>query len=287
MHKYHMNLKKIRQGQIYINNVCNLACPNCSSYNNFKFKGHLAWRDSKDKIAKWQEYVTFDELAILGGEPFSHPDLDTWVYNLRDMYPDVKDFRITTNATLLQSNADRIRSYLAKGVIIECSIHSQDQFDTTWADVIQILGQRPYHINRQDDAFYFVSASQTLFELRPAWEFINNSIHSIENNTVHFHNSDPEVAHSACKWNDCNYFVDGNLYKCVVTATIGLFAKQFNVAEEHHKLIENIQYADPYLPKEQIYAFLDSIERACAQCSLCPEHVEFSKMTIPIKKVDV
>jgi len=282
-----MNFKSIRQGQFYINNVCNLACSNCSSFNNLKFKGHLSWEDSRDKIFKWREILTFEELAILGGEPFSHPDLDTWVYNLRDLFPEVKDFRITTNATLFSSNIDRIRSYLDKKIIIECSIHSRQQWQPTLEQIKTILGDRVVDTKYRDGGLFYYENDQPLFEVRPAWEFVNNSLEIIKNGVLYFHNSDPNIAHNACLWKDCHYFVNGNLYKCVVTATAGLLGQQFSIYEKHQQIISTIEFANPFDDIEKVINFIDKIEMVCPQCTLCPEKVNFKEFNVQIKKLEL
>lgn len=283
-----MNVKKLRQAQFYITNVCNLACPDCCSFNNLRFKGHFPWEESSKKISKWRDLLTFEELAILGGEPFSHPELDTWVTNLKALFHEVEDFRITTNATLFKHNIERIRNYINQDIIIECSIHASDQWQHTLNDINTILHGREFVVTEIDQVLYYTSDQKTLFEVRPAWKFLPSSVKDISSGMITFYDSDPVEAHNSCLWKNCHYFVQGNLYKCVVTATTGLLSQQFSINNRHSEIIANTKYADPFDNLDNVLNFIDGIEHHCEQCALCPTgKLEFSNIVIPLKKVKV
>ena len=64
---------------IYITNVCNLNCDNCSHLNNFPFSGHQKWDDYKDMYAGWSKIFDPARVFMVGGEPLSNPDFLKWV----------------------------------------------------------------------------------------------------------------------------------------------------------------------------------------------------------------
>lgn len=90
----------LKLAHIYITNVCNLNCVDCTSFNNFDFRGHQRWSDYRDIYRTWSEKLHLDEIAILGGEPFANPDLLAWVDGIMEFWPHSR-INIVTNGTQL------------------------------------------------------------------------------------------------------------------------------------------------------------------------------------------
>jgi organic radical activating enzyme len=71
---------------IYINNLCNRTCEGCVTYSNFAFTGHYDFKVSEDYLNKWSEILHLEEINLLGGEPFLHSDLLSWVTGVKSIF---------------------------------------------------------------------------------------------------------------------------------------------------------------------------------------------------------
>jgi hypothetical protein len=101
---------------------------------------------------------------------------------------------------------------------------------------------------------------------------------AFRNDRFEFYNSDPELAHAACKLNTCHHMVDGRLYKCAVTATAKEFLQQQGLAVP--PLIDQYQ---PLEASQIDQAALDALQRTIPQCKLCPEAVSPMKLKSSLK----
>lgn len=266
--------------QFYIGNVCNLACPNCASFNNYAFKGQFDWQSNNESAEAWSKILDPEEVAIIGGEPFTNPDLKNWVYGLLEYFTP-KDFRITTNGTFLERDIETILEFTNAGVNIEISSHSDAHYELHNRYISK------YYPNKQvlDDAIVYTNNSKGFIEIRNATEFFNISVKENKDGIFYMHQSNPVIAHSNCPVSDCHYVVEGRLYQCVVTATTPMFAKQFTVDKHSLDKINQIQSCSPFDDIDTIQRFLNKIDSPCMQCSLCPENIYTEKFILPKKKV--
>lgn len=272
--------RSIKFLQFYIGNVCNLACPNCASFNNYAFKGQYSWEQNAEAANRWSEILDPTEVAIIGGEPFTNPDLDNWVKGLLSVFTP-QDFRITTNGTFIERDIERILEYTRLGVNIEISSHSAEHYVSQNSFI-----EKHYPFKEVlDDAIVYKNGSKGFIEIRDATQFFNICIKEIKDNVFYMHNNDPALSHSACLVSDCHYIVEGKLYQCVVTATAPLFAQQFNVDEHSQQLLSTVKSVSPYDDETVIESFLNAINSPCSQCALCPSKITTESFVLPEKKV--
>lgn len=285
---------KLEFVQFYINNVCNLACPNCVSYNNFAFKGQFDWKSNENTARQWSNVIDPYEIAIIGGEPFTHPDLDSWVYGLKQ-YFNPPDFRITTNGTFLNRDIEKIKEYIDANVNIEISAHSRKHFDDSIAFIkeqfpdwnIEVVEDEPQwdHIVKR----FIKEDTKGWLQVRTAYKFWDSSVKEVKNGVIYMHNNDPAAAHSKCEMSDCHYIVEGRLYKCVVTATAPMLAKQFTLDNHSQDVLKLTKSISPFDDVDVIDEFIDNILEPCAQCAMCPIHVleTVKEFELPRKKPKV
>lgn len=280
-----MSKPRIPIGTFYMTNVCNLTCTNCATFNNFRFKGHFNWEETRPYAERWAEIIDIEELSILGGEPFAHPDLDTWVYELRKLWPKCEDFRVTTNGTMISQNADRIREYLKHKVTIEINVHDPALWNDIELAVNDIMKDFEYQINdyvgeldRSNRESYKERHLQwkdntgwDYITMRESYEFTPTAIERINNGLIYMHRSRAEVAHSNCPFWDCHHFVNGKFYKCNVTAMSDLLHRQFSVNKECQDILNRSVGLSPFQPMEEILEFLNNLDKPIEQCQLCPE----------------
>lgn len=286
----------------YMTNVCNLTCTNCATFNNFRFKGHFDWEVTRPYAEKWAEIVDINEIAVMGGEPFLHPDLDTWVYELRKLWPDCPDFRVTSNGTQLMRNVDRIRKYFENRISIEINVHDPALWDKIQADSEEILKDIDWELednvgslprpNMPDylerNRVYLDKDGQVLIMMRESYEFFPTSIERIQQGKLFLHRSNPEIAHENCFMKDCHHFVNGLFYKCPTTAMSDLLHRQFSVNDECQEILNRSAHMDPFRPIDEILEFIENLDKPIEQCQLCAEQ-PFEKMVkvYPLSKTKI
>jgi len=271
---------RIDTGQFYITNVCNLTCDDCISFNNFKFRGHMTWESARQRVEQWAKLIDIDYLCIIGGEPMANPELDTWVRELRRLWPVTRtEFSIVTNGTYLQSwDQDQIRDWMELGVTIEISCHDPEQWPDLVAWASRILGDlydpAQLQVDYKDGVLthnYCLEDGSRLIALGQHWLFGPSAVRQITPDGLEFHNSDPATAHKHCQTKLCHYFVNGVMYKCPVTATAAMLTEQFAVPEDQRQLLNASRGLDP-LESKNLSTWFARLDQPIAQCRLCPEY---------------
>jgi 4Fe-4S single cluster domain len=278
----------------YITNVCGLACPGCASFNNYAVKGHYSWETAKERTRRWSELLDLRQISIIGGEPFLHPDLDNWVVGVRDAFRHVDDIQIYTGLTgpSLLRHKDNIRRWLLEhNVKVQISVHSPDWWEESRQTARQILEGLDYtEVDGmdmgsfpQERTSWYDSDGKLLFTMMRQWEFFPSAEKSVVNGKMYFHNNDSEEAHRACLCKDCHYFVDGLLYKCVITGTASMLLEQFSLDDRSKELLSRVKGLDPFT--DGFTPFNTSVP----QCSLCSTRTKqiIPIGTIPTKKPKV
>lgn len=268
-------------GQFYVSNVCNLSCDGCISFNNLQFRGHYTWAASRERVEAWSRLLDIDYLCIIGGEPFANPELDTWVRELRRLWPQVnREFSIVTNGTYLDRwDRNQIMDWLEMEVTIEISCHDPRHWLPQVKTVEEILSQctEPVILDiGYDDGIlvhdYCLENGHRLITLQQHWLFGPNAVKRItDQGVMEFHDSNPRIAHQTCRCADCHYFVDGKMYKCPVTAAAEPLTQQMQMEPRAREILEKSRYCDPLRPGENLAAWFRDLMQPIAQCSLCPE----------------
>jgi len=117
----------ITNAEFYITNVCNLSCNNCNRFNNYNFKGAQQWKDLSTIYSQWAKILTFDRMSIIGGEPFTNPDLSNWLIGLSELWPNT-NLAVTTNGTKLKLSNHIIEIMREKKIKLRISLHSKDLY---------------------------------------------------------------------------------------------------------------------------------------------------------------
>lgn len=267
-------------GQFYITNVCNLTCRDCISFNNFRFRGHLKWADSQERVEQWARLVDIDYLCIIGGEPMANPELGTWVRELRRLWPVTRtEFSVITNGTYLRAwDQEEIKDWLEQAVTIEISCHDPQQWPdmVAWAQDLLASLVVPWRleIDYRDGVLthsYCLEDGQRLIALGQHWLFGPSAVRRVTDQGLEFYRSDAATAHRNCPARLCHYFVDGIMYKCPVTATAAMLTEQFGMPDDQRSLLEKSRGLDP-LTAPSLTRWFGTLDQPVAQCSLCPEY---------------
>lgn len=290
--------KKIKLSlvQFYISHTCNLSCPNCLSLNNFAISGHDFY--DHDLVSQWADTIDIDDLTIIGGEPLSNPDLDNWVTGLKSVYPDVVDFKICTNGTLLDQWVESAKTWINNQVVIEISVHSSkhlEQINAAIEKIVEHLDVETFSGNYPDYVFpeYYREYNKIIFYKQfPAFiinynfEFSEWGVKSIEPNKLNFYRNNAEIAHKHCPYKDCHYIYKGEMYKCGTLVGAKALIERYHVDTLSNILISHykpISLTDPDIKNK-----LSTItEKSIPQCAMCPvgEHNSVSIENATIKKL--
>ena len=235
--------------EIYITNVCNLTCRGCNRFNNYSFKGHQYWLDNADAVEKWSKRLQPETICIIGGEPTLNPDLETWAYNLRRLWP-TANIMIQTNGTYVRPH---FKDFWAKYQVgFAVSLHDIDT-----ADAIMQTWQEQMHFNEFLPGFFFHQA---------------NIIK--QNDYFTLHTSNPAEAFNACGMKYDHTLYNGKLYKCPMVALIPEFDKQFNLQISNHQrtLLNSFVPLTADCTEEELQAFSAQRESPISQCEMCAQH---------------
>ena len=278
-----MMLKKyyIADSTFYITHACNLTCHNCETYNNRKFKGHYTWAKYEKDYEAWSHLVDLGIVNIHGGEPFTNPDLYNWAIGLKRLWPNSKDYTISTNGSILNKKSDLVKDLVLAGWRLDISVHDPVTFEYIKNNFIKILEDINISVKLdqgKEDGEIVVfdeSNSKCLATILPQYYFLKNSTKYIKQGKIYMHRSDVEKAHHLCQHYDnmppCRWFVAGHLFKCHLTAISNDLINQFTIEEDAVELLKKYKPASAYESSEYLEKFFQDLDKPLAQCTLCPE----------------
>jgi organic radical activating enzyme len=281
----------IEESVFYITNVCNLTCNNCETYNNRKFKGHFKWQDNQDDYYNWSRLVSFGLLNIHGGEPFTNPELLTWATELKKLWPNCKNYTVSSNGTLLKNNIELSRQIIDMGWTIDVTVHDPIQWNDIVEDSKNIVSSFNYDVNSDSKELRYIdkNTSRILISIIPEYYFYKSSNKYTRHGKIFMHRSDPNAAHRECisgSQDPCRFFVRGKLYKCPLTAISDDLIDQFAVEDEATSLLKKYKPATASMPIEELEDFFNNINNPISQCTLCPEsHIRFPIYPLSNKKI--
>lgn len=271
-----MKKHKLDTVQFYISHTCNLGCSNCLSYNNFAIKGHDKFEDWAAEAEAWSKLLDPQDMSIIGGEPFSNPDLHNWVIGVRKLFPDHNDFKICTNGTMLNKYAEQMQSWFDLGVIIEVHAHSEEHYAQAQQDLENIIqdfhkmcfapeGSPDYYAD-DFDLFYTVQGKIVAVVAAP-YDFDKWGVNVYKEQWT-FYDSNPMMSHITCVANNCHYIYKGKLYKCGTIVGAQEFVKTYNVEPKAADLINAYMPID--LKDKALDDQINNLKKHIPQCSLCP-----------------
>jgi organic radical activating enzyme len=279
--------------EFYITNVCNLACPGCNRFNNYKFRGFQRWEDYKHDYKQWANEIRFtSHMGILGGEPFLNPDIMSWIDGIHTLWPNTK-LNVITNAYRL-NQVPGLYEYLLnhRRVHIKVGIHNKTKRKFITGEVEKFL-QAPLIYSYNNSNIYqemltITDANGISVLIEYNWWFHQGSlIKDLESDNFSLYNSNPTVAHNNCSMKYCHTFSNGRLYKCGVAALLPDFDKQYtiNLSPEDRALMldyPGIGINDSTEVKQQ---FIGNIRDEIPQCKFCPEVYKGDQIFAEEKKV--
>lgn len=271
----------LHTAQWYITHTCNITCSHCLSYNNYAIGGHSNFEENLEYAKKWNDLVVIKDFTIVGGEVFTHNNLDEWVLGLRNIFSDIKNFKVITNGTLLNKYKQSFDKWFEHDVIIEISFKHQNHYN----DLIKILSNyKNVEIKKHmlyDEAIYIDGKLRFLIE--NCRSHIPWAVKDTDNNLYNFYYNDSKEAHNKCWQKYCHYFYEGKLYKCGTIVGAQEFIKKYKTKENVKSLIQGYKPIDPM--SNHLQEKIKNINNEIPQCSLCPVKGEYETITFSQKKI--
>lgn len=265
---------KIPYAEFYITNVCNLSCPGCNRFNNYKFTGYQRWDDYSEVYAQWAQQVDIGNIGILGGEPLLNPTFMAWVTGINQLWPSCR-IRIISNGFRL-SQQTNLYALLKQHRNIELwvGIHNK-QHKKEIVQKVKDFTQSPHTVEFNTDNPYqqymiITDANGVCVRIEYNWWFHQGAIVKIDN-TLSLHQSDPQKAHDICHMKTCHHFVKGQLYKCGVVAVLPEFNQQHNLLlnTDDSDLLNG--YQPLTIENNNKAEFIAALSQPIPQCKFCPE----------------
>lgn len=276
---------------IQINHVCNLTCSGCATLNHINFRGHYRLKDREPYLEKWSKIADFEEISIVGGEPYLSPDLVEYGIKVRELWPNA-EIDVSTNGTLLflDKNIEKTKELIKQNILIKISCHSLDHLEKIEQSVHKILDGcdrieevvTPMGQHRKD---YF-KGSQRVFMVTIFDNFFEPWYKELKDGTVYLHglDNDPVASYNSCLAN-CLTMIDKFLFTCALTSTYFAGKHQFKYEEHAKELLDQYVPCSPDDDIESIKQWFDNLGKPIAQCSLCAmdKRERPNEIWVPIK----
>ena len=193
---------KVSLPQVLIDIVygCNLRCTHCTHFSPYR-SGYVSVKDFVLWCKTWREKLQVEEVRILGGEPFLHPELRSILLECRKIW-DTSRIVVHSNGTLInQSSLELLEAIKEIGAHIIVSDHGVFTKCSDCNDMCRLLEQHKidYVRNWADDYWW----AQTQWDTGP----------------LPFKSS-PLEAWSNCWANKCVAIANNKLYKCGILAGV-------------------------------------------------------------------
>ncbi len=242
-----------------ITSLCNLRCPGCTHYSNYKLNSTVDIETGVSWLEEWSGRVTPEEFYLLGGEPLIHKDVNAYVETVTRLWPNARR-HVVSNGLLFERNRDFFRVLAETGTKLLISIHSHR--DVRYLDrlikSLEVMKQeaerhqfqvefRREQISRMFYTFYQGEGA----DMRP------------------FEDGDPKRSWEVCGNKLCKTIHQGRLWKCPPIAFLGLVAERFDLDKvDAWKPYLSYQGIGPDASDEEIMSLYR--EKEAPICSMCP-----------------
>jgi organic radical activating enzyme len=282
-------MRKINYCEFYITNVCNLACPGCNRFNNYRFKGFERWEDHEAEYTQWAKELAFGSIGILGGEPLLNADFMSWLKGIRKLWPHTSTKVVTNGFYLNRVNGlyDYIQSdsKVQIWVGVHNKMHKEKIIDIVKEFLVSPL-QYDFNIDNIYQQYMWVTdANGVKLKIEHNWWFHQGAIVQTETGKT-LHNSDVKKAHDICHSKTCHHFMNGKLHKCGAVALFPEFDRQFDLelSLDDRQLMNSYQPLSVTDSEETKNMFIKNLNNSIPQCKFCPEAYRGDKIFAKEKK---
>lgn len=262
--------------EFYITNVCNLACPGCNRFNNYKFKGFQRWADHEEEYTQWSKQLHVGSIGILGGEPLLNTDFMLWLQGIRRLWP-TTFIKVVTNGFYL-NKVQGLYNYINADRNIELwiGVHNKMHKEKIMHNIETFLtGPLTYNFdntNPYQEYMWITDVNNVKVKVEYNWWFHQGAIIQTETGKT-LHNSNVASAHDICHSKTCHHMMNGKLYKCGAVALFPEFDSQHNLelSSEDRVLMNSYTPSSITDSNDEKNNFINNLKNAIPQCKFCPE----------------
>lgn len=267
---------------IVINNICNMTCSHCGGLACYDFVGNFDYKDSRDRLLKWSEYLDTDNIAFAGGEMFLHPKLDEWFINLRKLWPDAH-IEVPTNGSRLIQNLDVARLIVGDGnahLRVSCHYDDENKWEDIkqkilkvlepWLDRIEVI-EKDYIPEQQNRTIEYLINGKRILRYEHFIHFVQPYHQRVEDGTVHFFmGGDQEKSFESCPWHTEYNVQHGLMYHCPAVTNYPEAKHQVKYVKEVEDSLEKYKACDPLDGFEAVKDFIEvGIKKSIEVCKHC------------------
>lgn len=264
-----------------ITQVCNLSCTGCTNYSDLQHEGYLTWADGKRQLEAWLERVDISEFGILGGEPTINPEVNDWIFGLRELMPNAQ-IRFTTNGVLLGKKFDIVKHMMEIGnCVFKIAFHREDpELEEIVNRIFEMYDWEPvteYGIQRwrTDNNVRFHVKRPDIF-----WKTFKGDYHNMSP-----HKSDPAEAFGICCQQTCPLLYNGRIYKCSTSGLLKDTLERFNYPNHDQWLPYITNGIGIDCSESELNEFLENFGQPNKLCSMCPTTKDVESKIIHLNNV--
>ncbi|MCG8491572.1 MAG: radical SAM protein [Sneathiellales bacterium] len=249
--------------EVHVVHTCNLHCDGCKHYSNYNHSGRLDPATYRDWITGWAKKIKPQKMRLLGGEPTLHPDLISFLYITREVWPDTSIF-ITTNGYFLDRHPLLFEAMKDTNARLSMSIHSNDLAYRAKTDPIRAAIRK----HREESGIDLMETDVT--------EVWTKNYHGTGATMKPYQDGAPQESWKHCSAKNCMQLHENRLWKCGPLAYLEMQLEKFDLLDDPdwHPYL-NYQSLGLEASPEEMRAFLSKgPESACAMCPAAPPHIK-------------
>jgi hypothetical protein len=243
------------------------------------------WETHSDRYTKWADILTFENIALQGGEPYLNPELKIWATNIKNLFPATPRLSVSTNGTLLKHNIELSQELIEMGWDLVISCHHSSHRATIDDSIDKILSKwnniRLEEYREDKDKYSYSDHlvrkywhnDKVLIELHE-WDSFFPAPQIVKDGVISFEWGDANLNHERCMAIPCSMMMHGIYYKCSLLSSYKEASLQFKFEEDALKLLEEYKGCDPFDTEDEIRTFFANLNKVVPQCKLCKYYEE-------------
>jgi sulfatase maturation enzyme AslB (radical SAM superfamily) len=264
-----------------ITQVCNLSCTGCTNYSDLQHEGYVPWSQGRAWLESWLDRVDIPDFGILGGEPTISPDVNDWIFGLRELMPNAQ-IRFTTNGLLLNKKFEIVKHMAEIGnCVFKIAFHQDNpELEKVVERIFSMYEWEPvveYGVHR------YKTKNNFRFHVKRPDIFWKTFKGSYEN--MHPHTSDPADAFAICCQQTCPLLHNGRIYKCSTSGLLAETLEKFNYPNQNQWQQYIQQGIDSDCSDAELVAFLDNFGKPADVCRMCPTTADVESKIVHLEHV--
>jgi len=264
-----------------ITQVCNLSCTGCTNYSDLQHEGYVPWSQGRTWLEAWLERIDIPDFGILGGEPTISPEVNDWIFGLRDLMPTTQ-IRFTTNGLLLNKKFDIVKHMAEIGnCVFKIAFHQDNpELEEVVERIFSMYDWEPvveYGVHR------YKTKNNFRFHVKRPDVFWKTFKGSYEN--MHPHDSNPADAFAICCQQTCPLLHNGRIYKCSTSGLLAETLEKFGYPNSDQWQPYIQQGIGPDCSDAELTAFLNNFSKPADVCRMCPSPNDVESKIIHLEHV--